>query len=180
MIPFPKKKYNIIYADPAWHIKYLKETKKGFNVYDLPYQTLKDNEIINLPVKNIVDENAILFLWCIDSRIPILTTLMKSWGFEFKTTGFVWNKIAKTTNGVNATIGKYTRKSCEFCFIGTRGKSLAKIHYQNQYFPQPKTFHSQKPKQIRDMIVTMCGDLPRIELFARQKTDGWDAWGNEV
>ena len=55
---------------------------------------------------------------------------MNNWGFQFKTVGFVWNKVAKSTNGVNATIGKYTRKSCEFCFIGTRGKSLAKTHYK--------------------------------------------------
>ena len=180
MIPFPKKKYNIIYADPAWQLKYLKQTKKGFNVYDLPYITMSDEEIINLPVKNIVDEDAILFLWCIDSRIPILKELMNSWGFKFITVGFVWNKVAKYTDGVNATIGKYTRKSCEYCFIGTRGNSLAKIHYQNQYYPEPKRKHSQKPDKIRDMIVTMCGDLPRIELFARQKAEGWDSWGNEV
>ena len=180
MIPFPNKKYNIIYADPPWDISYLKKNKKGFADYDLPYPTMTDKEIIDVPVKDITDDNSILFMWCIDSRIPILNSIMISWGFNYKTVGFVWNKVAKHTNGVNATVGKYTRKSCEFCFIGTKGKSLAQLHTQNQYFPEPKRKHSQKPDGIKDMIVNMCGDIPRIELFAREKTDGWDVWGNEV
>ena len=182
----PNKKYNIIYADPPWNLTYVKQwnrnpkIKEKFKIVELPYPTLTDEEIINLPVKNITADNAILFLWCIDSRIPILKELMNSWGFNFKNVGFVWNKVAKYTDGVNATLGKYTRKSCEFCFIGTKGKSLAKTHYQNQYYPEPKRKHSQKPDKIRDMIVTMCGDLPRIELFARNKCKGWDAFGNEI
>ncbi len=174
------KKYNIVYADPPWKLKYLKETKIGFGVYDLPYEQMPDKEIINLNVANILLDDAILFLWAIDSRIPIIPELMASWGFNFKTVGFVWNKVAKFTNGVNATVGKYTRKSCEFCFIGTKGKCLAKMHTQNQYFPEPKRKHSQKPDGIRDNILKMCGNLPRIELFAREKTKGWDVCGNEI
>ena len=195
MIPFPNKKYQIIYADPPWELKYVKETIKGFNVYDLPYPQMRDEEIIGLPVKSILDKNAILFIWAIDSRIPILDKLMDAWGFNYKTVGFVWNKITKygqyinhDGTSVNANLGKYTKKSCEFCFIGTKGNCLAKHHTQNQYYPEPKRLHSQKPKQIRNMIVKMCGDLPRIELFARPPKDilfedesyrGWDLWGNE-
>ena len=141
---------------------------------------MKDIEIKELPVADISDNNAILFLWCIDSRIPILKDLMNSWGFDFKTVGFVWNKARKDFMGINATIGKYTRKSCEFVYIGTKGKCLAKNHTQNQYIFQPKREHSKKPECVRDLIVKMCGDLPRIELFARQKVEGWDCWGNEV
>ena len=174
------KKYNIIYADPPWKMKYLKETKAGFGVYDLPYKQMTDREIIDLKISDMLADDAILFLWAIDSRIPIVPELMSSWGFKFKTVGFVWNKVAKHTNGVNATVGKYTRKSCEFCFIGTKGKCLASTHTQNQYFPESKRKHSQKPDGIRDNIMTMCGDLPRVELFARNKTEGWDVWGNEV
>lgn len=103
---------------------------------------------------------------------------MKSWGF--KTVGFVWNKTRKDGSGVNANLGKYTRKSCEFCFIGTRGKCLAQLHTQNQYLGESKREHSRKPDVIRDMIVKMCGDLPRIELLARQSAPGWEVWGNEV
>jgi N6-adenosine-specific RNA methylase IME4 len=175
------KKYQIIYADPPWNFTgYVKELKGGITRPPLNYNTMKDEEIINLPVKNIVADDAILFLWAVDSRIPIIEKLMKSWGFTYKTVGFVWNKVAKNTNGVNATFSKYTRKSCEFLFIGTRGKCLATNHTQNQYFPEPKGKHSVKPPKIRDNIVNMCGDLPRIELFARVSPVGWDVWGNEV
>jgi len=180
MIPFPDKKYQIIYADPPWNISYFKETKQGFNNYNLPYPTMTDEDIIDLPVKDLTDINTILFLWCIDSRIPILNKLMESWGFVFKTVGFVWNKSRKDYMGINATIGKYTRKSCEFVYIGSKGKCLAKNHTQNQYIFQPKGEHSKKPDCVRELIIGMCGKLPRIELFARQKVEGWDCWGNEV
>ena len=176
------KKYQIIYADPPWRFSgFVNEHKEGITRPPLPYPTMSDLEIIQLPVETLfADENAILFLWCVDSRIDIMPIIMKEWGFKYRTVGFVWNKTTKDGKSVNATFSKYTRKSCEFLYIGTRGKCLAKIHTQNQYFPEPKRKHSQKPDRIRDMIVNMCGDLPRIELFARQKTEGWDVWGNEV
>lgn len=174
------KKYQVIYADPPWKLRYLKELKSGIKAFDLPYPQMTDKQIINLPVSKLVADDAILFLWAIDSRIPIVSELMAAWGFSFKTVGFVWNKVRIDGHGVNANLGKYTRKSCEFCLIGTRGKSLAGFHTQNQYVPEAKRQHSQKPDCIRDFIVTMCGDLPRVELFARQKTRGWDVWGNEV
>lgn len=175
------KKYQIIYADPPWNFSgYVRENKNGISRPQIPYQMMTNEEIMRLPIRNIVDNNAILFLWVVDSRIKIINELMTSWGFTYKTVGFVWNKIAKTTNGVNATFSKYTRKSCEFLFIGTRGKCLATNHTQNQYFPKVKTRHSEKPEEIKSMILKMCGDLPRIELFARTKTEGWDVWGNEV
>jgi len=177
------KKYQIIYADPPWQMRYVKETKRGYGVYDLPYPTMSDKEIMALPVSKVVADDAILFIWVIDSRIPILLKLMASWGFTYKTVGFVWHKTNLDGIGHNATLGSYTRKSCEFCFIGTRGRQIVKCHTTNQfqqYLPMAKTIHSQKPQVIRDMIVKMCGDLPRIELFARQKVAGWDCWGNEV
>lgn len=180
-IPFPNKKYQIIYADPPWELKYCKETKKGINVYDLPYPTMKIEDIINLPVKNILEDDAILFLWVTDNFITRISEIMMGWGFQYVTVGYVWNKIAKTTNGVNATLSKYTRKSCEFCYIGRRGKYLiSNPSKSDQYQGVVKGRHSKKPDIFRNEIINLCGDLPRIELFARQKTEGWDVWGNEV
>jgi len=175
-----QKKYQIVYADPAWNIRYLKETKAGINDYDLPYDTMSDEDIINLPIKDIVADDAILFLWCIDSRIPILERLMKNWGFEYVTVGFVWHKRSKFTNGENATMSKYTRKSCEFCFIGKRGRYLIQDPTKPQFYSEPKREHSRKPDIFRVRIVNMCGDLSRVELFGRQRFQGWDVWGNEA
>jgi len=174
------KKYQIIYADPPWQLKYLKETKIGINVYDLPYSVMNNDSIKNLPVKELTDRDALLFLWCVDSKLPILFDIMNAWGFKYITVGFVWNKVAKTTRGVNATLGKYTRKSYEFCYIGGKGRYIATGCSVDQYIGIPKGRHSEKPLDIKNRIVKMCGDLPRIELFAREKTDGWDVWGNEV
>jgi len=180
MIPFPNKKYNIIYADPPWNTKYFKEKKDGFLSRKLKYPTLSDKEIINLPVNKIANDDSILFIWCIDSRIPILTTLMKSWGFTFKAVGFVWGKKAKTTNGYNSTFSSYTRKTCEFCFIGTKGKYLIKKRNVEQLILKSKQEHSRKPDCVRNKIIELCGDLSKIELFARERVKGWDCWGNEV
>lgn len=180
MIPLPNKKYNIIYADPAWNIQYPKETKKGINTYDLPYDVMSDEDIKNLPIKEISDDNCILFLWVIDSRIPKVKEIMEAWGFEYVTVGFIWHKSAKTTNGENAIMSKYTRKSCEICFIGKRGRCLVKNSTMPQFVSTPKKEHSRKPDIIRTYILKMCGELPRIELFSRHRFSGWDVWGNQL
>ncbi len=179
MIPLPNKKYQIIYADPAWDTKYFKETKEGMLSRRLPYDTMSDKQIINLPVKEIISQDAILFIWCIDSKIPILLKIFRNWGFKYIGVGFVWHKKAKTTKGENATFTSYTRKSCELCFIGAKGKYLVRDP-KPQFLSDSKREHSRKPDEIRKRIIQMCGDLPRIELFARQKIQGWDVWGNEV
>ena len=174
------KKYSIIYADPPWKTKYFKETRDGKLSRSLPYPVMSDTDICNLPVKDIIGDNAILFLWCIDGKIPKLSEIMSSWGFNYKTVGFVWIKKAKTTEGYNATFSSYTRKACEFCYIGTRGRYIVSKKNIDQLIVESKKAHSQKPDTARSRIVEMCGDIPRIELFARKKFDGWDSWGNEV
>jgi len=173
-------KYQIIYADPPWYTRYIKENKKGIKEYELPYDTMSDEEILKLPIKDIVDDDAILFLWCIDSKIPIMPKVMSAWGFEYRSVAFVWHKKAITTNGENAIMSWYTSKSCELCFVGARGTTLISDSTQKQFVDEPKREHSRKPDCIRTRIIKACGDRPRIELFARQHFEGWDVWGNEV
>lgn len=174
------KKYNVIYADPPWKTRYFKERKDGYLSRELPYNAMTDKQIKALPVKEIIADDAILFLWVIDSKIPMINDFMRAWGFEYKCVGFVWAKKAKTTDGVNANFSSYTRRACEFCYIGTRGKYLVKKKNLDQFIFEPKREHSRKPDIIRNIITEMIGDVPRIELFARQIHKGWDAWGNEV
>ena len=182
------KKYQIIYADPPWKISYLKGGKKAGMIgggHPVPYERMSDSEIKTLPVSNILDDNALLFLWAVESRIPVVKEIMKSWGFRYSGVAFVWNKRSKyDPTKVRTTLGFYTRHSCEFCFLGTHGntKGMVKHHYVLQLVDVPSITrqHSRKPDEVRDRIVKLCGDTPRIELFARQKTSGWDVWGNEV
>jgi N6-adenosine-specific RNA methylase IME4 len=184
------KKYQIIYADPPWSMRYATGLKDGFHCKDMPYSQMSIKEIKELPVKNLADTDCILFLWCIDAYIPKVEEIMEAWGFKYISVGFVWNKVTPN-GGVNALVSQYTRKSCELCFIGRKGKMLVKNPCSvDQYVGDVKKEHSKKPEVVRERIVKLCGDLPRVELFARPNVDknlwnkssmdGWDVWGNEV
>ena len=184
MIPFPDKKYNIIYADPPWKFSSPKyqDGNRGFgNRVEDRYKTLSINELCTLPIKKISDENCLLFMWVIDSHLLEGLDVIKSWGFRYATIGFTWVKKYKT-GSYCYNFGSYTLKSTEICLIGLKGK-LKNIKNKNNVkglvFAE-RTKHSKKPDCIRDKILELCGDKPRIELFARQKTEGWDCWGNEV
>jgi site-specific DNA-methyltransferase (adenine-specific) len=80
----------------------------------------------------------------------------------------------------NCRVGSYTLGGIELCLLGMKGKLKRKTLNIRQVLMSPRTKHSQKPEKIRNDIVSLYGDLPRIELFARQKTEGWDVWGDEV
>ena len=178
MIPFPNKKYNIIYADPAW--KYADPSKnRGGAIRH--YKTMCFKDIANLNVESITSEDCILFLWVTFPKLQESFSVIKSWGFEYKTVGFVWiKKNKKQTNTNFWGMGRWTRSNAEICLIATKGKPKrinAGIH---SVIEHPIMQHSKKPNIVRDKIVELVGDLPRIELFARETTDGWDSWGNEV
>ena len=188
---FPDKKYNIIYADPPW--TYRTWSKKGQSrTASSHYETMSLNDIKRLPVPDICDNNCILFLWVTFPNLIEGIETIKSWGFTYKTCGFVWVKTNKNFS-INQYsflpqdsfdsfygLGHWTRANSEICLIGTRGKIKRKSKSVHQLIYQPLREHSRKPDCIRDSIVTLIGDLPRIELFSRQKNQGWDSWGNET
>lgn len=108
---------------------------------------------------------------------------MEAWGFQYKTAAFVW--VKKTKNGANFWgMGQYTRANAEVCLLGvTKGFKAGQqvqAHNVHQIVEAPFQGHSRKPDEVRQRIVQLLGDVPRIELFARERADGWDAWGNEV
>jgi len=180
LIPFPNKKYNIIYADPAWTYKVWsgkgKEKKSAENHYDC----MTDKDIKNLPIKNISDENSILFLWVTYPLLKVGLLTIKEWGFNYKTCAFSWIKKNKKSNSLFWGLGHWTRANNEICLLATKGKPKRVSKGVHQVIYEPIREHSQKPDCVRERIVELCGDLPRIELFARQKVDGWDYWGNEL
>jgi len=151
----------------------------------LPYSTMTDEQIMQMPVRNMADDNAFLFMWITDNRIPKVAQFMEAWGFRYNSLAFVWNKISKYKEGVvRTTLTPFTRRSCEYGALGTRGKvrHMVQDHTVKQYLPYASQTrrHSAKPPETAQRIVQLCGDLPRIELFARSQTEGWDVWGNEV
>ncbi len=137
-------------------------------------------EIKALPVATIADENCMLFLWATFPNLSEALEVMRSWGFQYKTLGFSWIKTNKKNGKPFFGIGYYTKSNCEVCLIGVKGKPIKKSNFVSSVIISPRREHSKKPEEVREKIVELCGDIPRVELFSRQKIAGWDAWGNEI
>ena len=179
MIPFPNKKYNIIYSDPAWYFKtYSNKGEKRSALQH--YSCMSISDICNLPINNIADDDCILFIWVIDPMLPEAMEVIKAWGFKYKTVAFTWVKQNKKSDGYFTGLGYWTRANPEMCLLATKGKPKRISKSVRQLIISKLQHHSKKPDCVRNKIIELCGDLPRIELFARQKINGWDCWGNEV
>ena len=179
MIPFPDKKYNIIYADPAWSFKNFSKKGEDRNP-NQHYETMNIDDIKNLPVSEIADKDCVLFMWVVNHSLPLAFQVIESWGFEYKTMGFVWVKKNIKSDGFFTGLGYWTRGNPELCLLATKGKPSRISKSVKELIIEPRSKHSKKPDVIRDKIVELIGDLPRIELFARETVDGWDSWGNEL
>ena len=143
------------------------------------YPTMTVEELKALPVRNIAAENSVLFLWTTDAHLPFAIEIMRSWGFEYATVAFTWNKKEKSGKQV-CYYGYWTMKGTELCLLGRRGKVKPIGHNVRQLVEAVRNRHSQKPDEVRDRIVRLMGDLPRMELFARKQIPGWDVWGNQI
>ena len=170
------KKYNIIYADPPWSYK----DKKCNGACEFHYNTMNIKDICNLPIKEIADKDCVLFLWVTYPMLKESMQLIDSWGFKYKTIGFQRVKQNKSGNGFFFGLGRWTRGNTECCLIATKGKPKRVNNSVGQLIISPLQEHSKKPNEAREKIVELMGNIPRIELFARQHADGWDCWGNEV
>lgn len=176
-IPFPKKKYRIIYADPPWCYEKTGGITNSRGMAKQFYNTMSFTELCALPVKDIAADNAVLFLWTTWPQLERAFPVIKAWGFVYFGLGFEW--IKKTATGKDHFgMGYYTRANSEPCLMAFRGKMSPLCHNIRQIIESLIQKHSHKPDEVRDRIVILFGDLPRIELFARQKTDGWDVWGD--
>jgi N6-adenosine-specific RNA methylase IME4 len=183
------KKYNIIYADPAWSYRdYTSREVAERNLNNnskksvvMKYDVMKTQDLCGLPIKDISAEDCILFMWVTMPKLNECFDLMKSWGFKYSTCGFTWIKKNKKNTSTNFWgMGRWTRSNAELCLIGIKGKPQRVSKSIHSVIETPIEEHSKKPSCVRDKIVELCGDLPRIELFARQHADGWDCWGLEA
>jgi N6-adenosine-specific RNA methylase IME4 len=176
------KKYRTIMADPPWPYyqrlgtsKLLGHTTTG----GVPYPTMSIKEIMALPVREIADGDCQLWLWATNSHLHDAFHVMEAWGFRYVTT-LTW---VKTQMG----LGYWLRGMTEHCLLGVRGSPRAKLQGPHGatgndlttilYAPRGK--HSAKPEEMYARVEAM-SEEPRIELFARKRVPGWDAWGNEV
>ena len=176
------KKYNVIYADPAWRfsqgINRRKDIRERFGTNEelsIQYPTMSDKEIIELNVADYADDNCVLFVWTTDAHLEVAIKAINNWGFKYKTVAFTWNKK-------RGFMGKWTVKQCEICLLATKGNAhkLLKSYKEKSYLEENKTEHSKKPNEFRKRIERMFGNVPKLEMFARTRAEGWDAWGNET
>ena len=165
-----KKKYNIIYADPPWR----------YSDISKHYETVPIKEIYKFPIKNIADNNCILFIWTPFMLLPQCIETINKWGFRYVTVAFTWIKTNKNNGKPFFGLGNWTRANAEICLLGIKGKLKRESNKVAQVVMSPLREHSRKPDEIRDKIVELMGNMPRIELFARQRFKGWDCWGNET
>jgi N6-adenosine-specific RNA methylase IME4 len=186
---FPKMTFDIIYADPPWHyggkLQFDKSSKSADHIdisrnifissASFKYPTLKLNELMQMPIREITKDDCLLFMWATNPHLAHAISLGQGWGFEYKTVAFVWDKM-------NHNPGKYTLSNCELCLVFKRGRIPQPRGARNiqQLIRSPRRSHSMKPDEVRDAIEKMFPTQDRIELFARQESEGWTAWGLDV
>lgn len=173
------KKYNIIYADPPWAFNFQKRNGLSEDAKAALYPTMRAQDIVNLQVGAIADDNCVLFLWVMNSELLLALRCIEAWGFVYKTVAFNWTKTTATGKHFFGG-GNWTRSNPELCLLATKGKPKRESASVRELVVSPRREHSRKPDEIRDSIIALCGDLPRVELFCRYPAEGWDVWGNEV
>ncbi len=184
----PNRRFDIIYCDPPW--SYKDKAKAGNRGAGCKYKVMTLEELMSLNMIGIAKPDSIMFMWVTMPKLLDGTCMkvMDWWGFTPKTTAFTWVKYYNNTKPFMG-MGRWTRANAELCILGTRGKpqrinagirQLVETFDDDIIIQTVPEGHSKKPNIVRDRIVELCGDLPRIELFAREKHIGWEAWGNEV
>ena len=172
------KCYGAILADPPWQFEAYsgprvaqRAEKQHYDV--MPTASLTD---VALPAA----DPCALFLWVIDSHLDQGISLMKAWGFDYKTIAFIWVKTCKNDpTRPRMGMGLWTRKQAEVCILGTRGKVPRRDKGVRQVIMAPRREHSRKPDEVYERIERLV-DGPYLELFARQSWPNWDSWGDET
>lgn len=170
------EQFSVILADPPWQYA----AKRVQGAAESHYPTMHIDEICALPVAELAAPDSALFLWATFPMLPEALRVIEAWGFRFKTVAFVWIKKNKIADSWFYGMGFWTRSNAEICLLATRGHPKRADNSIHQLIVSPIEAHSKKPEEARDKIVALMGDVPRVELFARQTSPGWRAWGNEV
>jgi N6-adenosine-specific RNA methylase IME4 len=166
---FPNRRYNVILADPPW-----KFDAAMTQVPEEVYPTMTTEDICKLPVADLATPDAVLFLWVPSSLLKKSWLVMESWGFEF-VTDMVWVKD-------RVGMGRVVLQQHEPLLLARQGTKIDVDPYARpaSVIEAPRGRHSKKPEQVYEIIEKMFPELAKIELFARSRRAGWDAWGNEV
>ena len=169
-------KYSIIYADPPWSYRDKCNAGKRGACHKYDVMNLDDICALDVPAA----DDSMLYLWATPPMLLDAIRVMQAWGFTYKTIAFPWLKTTKTGK-LAWGMGHYSRANAEIVLLGKRGKGVPVIdHGVHSVVMSERMKHSQKPDEVAERIVRMHGDVPRLEMFARRRMEGWDVFGNQV
>lgn len=178
---FSRRKYGAIYADPPWSFRNWSAKGTGRNAIS-HYDCLDFEALAKLPIASLAAEDCALFLWAVDPLLPKALDLIRAWGFEYKTVGFYWVKLNKSSSKSDSYftgLGYWTRANPEQCLLATRGHPRRRSKAVRKLVVEPRREHSRKPEGIHERIEQLVAG-PYLELFGRETKRGWDSWGNQV
>ena len=173
--------YTLILADPPW--QYRDKCGSGERGAHFKYPVMNIQDICRLPVHTLAAESCLLAMWHVPTMPAEALKVVEAWGFRLMTMkGFTWGKTyKKQTDKIAIGMGHMTRANSEDMLFAVKGKLPPRMSASvRQLQIYPRMEHSAKPPEFRDHLVELLGDVPRIELFARQSAPGWDHWGNEL
>lgn len=190
------RKYKLILLDPAWEYEGDPDKPQAAGKH---YNTMSLDELKDLPVRGLIEDPGVIFVWATGPKLDQAVDLIRSWDFYYRGIAYVWVKTTqggKVINGqgirpsfVKSTtelvlVGSTDPPDVELVLVGSTGKSgrtiPLKTESQGQVVFAPRGEHSEKPDEVRWRIEELFGDIPRLEMFARCKFSGWDAWGLEA
>ena len=171
------KKYKILLADPPWSYN---DKMIGHGGAEGEYHTQDINWIKSLPVQGICDKDCVLFLWVVSPLLQEGIETLKAWGFDYVTLAFCWIKETPLLGLQVKNLGRWTMGGVELVLLGRKGHPKRIKNNVVQAVFDVRTSHSKKPMEVRRRIVDLMGDVPRIELFAREKIEGWTCIGNDI
>lgn len=180
-------RFEIILSDCPWKFKNFSMAERaqrgekwgranGRPVYD----TMDTVEIASLDIQSIAAKDCVLFMWATYPKLLDALLVIEAWGFEYKTCAFTWVKTNPSGKGWHFGLGYYTRGNPELCLLATKGKPKRVNNCVENLLIAPRGKHSAKPVEVRERIVQLMGNLPRIELFSREIPEDWVVAGNEV
>lgn len=185
------EKFNLIYCDPPWWYNSRKawwerKDKTKFWWWAMKhYPLMKDKELLDMKdfISEISEDNCIIFIWVTMPRLDFWIELMKHWGFKYKTVAFNWIKTNKDWS-YRINPWYYTASNSEMVIIWIKGKNWGLFKPAktmiNQIIAEPIKEHSRKPLEVKHRIEQMYPELNKIELFARESTEWWNHWWNQI
>lgn len=174
------KKYDVILADPPWKFEHWGKQDVRSRDAAVHYKVMELEDICKLPIASLAAENCALFLWTTWPHLLKSFEVINAWEFEYRTMAWVWVKAKRNGFGFHFGLGYYTRGNAEPCLLAVKGKMPVAVKNIQQLIYTPVREHSRKPDEQYEKIESLYPNKNYLELFARHRRLGWDAFGNEI